>query len=144
MYLYDGKSSLENPVIVEVGYLPDMLIFTPDGRRILVANEGERVGIADPEGSVSIIDVGRGIEKANVKTVSFRSYNDRRAELLAEGVRIFPDAATVAQDFEPEYISVSADGKTAWVTLQENNSIAILQIPCQHFPGYCAAWLQGS
>jgi len=133
VYLYDGASSLENSVIVEVGYLPDMLIFTPDGRRILVANEGERVGTADPEGSVSIIDVGRGIEKANVKTASFRSYNDRRAELLAEGVRIFPDAATVAQDFEPEYIAVSADGKTAWVTLQENNSIAILQIPAAAF-----------
>jgi len=133
VYLYDSASSLDNPVIVEAGYLPDMVIFTPDGHRILVANEGERVGTADPEGSVTIIDVGRGIEKATVKSATFKSYNDRRTELLAEGVRIFPDAATVAQDFEPEYIAVSADSKTAWVTLQENNSVAILQIPAATF-----------
>ena len=36
--------------------------------------------------------------------------------------------ATVAQDLEPEYIAVSADGKTAWVTLQENNALAIVDI----------------
>jgi hypothetical protein len=133
VYLYESTSSLDNPVIVEVGYLPDMVIFTPDGRRILVANEGERVSPADPEGSVSILDIGRGIYKAKVKHATFKSYNDRRAELLAEGVRIFPDAASVAQDMEPEYIAISADSKTAWVTLQENNAIAILQIPAASF-----------
>ena len=133
VYLYDSASSLDNPVIVEVGYLPDMVTFTPDGRRVLVANEGERVPNADPEGSVSIIDLGRGIEKAQVKHATFTSYNGRRAELLAEGVRIFADAASVAQDFEPEYIAISSDSKTAWITLQENNAIAILQIPASSF-----------
>jgi hypothetical protein len=133
VYLYEGASSLDNPVIVEAGYLPDMVAFTPDGRRILVANEGERVPPADPEGSVSIIDVGRGLAKVHVKHATFTSYNDRRAELLAEGVRIFPDAASVAQDLEPEYIAISSDSKTAWISLQENNSIAILNIPASAF-----------
>lgn len=133
VYLYEGSSSFDTPVIVEVGALPDMLIFTPDGRRILVANEGERGSVVDPEGSVSIIDVGRGIARAQVKNVSFQRFNHQRAELLEKGVRIFPDAASVAQDLEPEYIAVSPDGRMAWITLQENNSVAVLHIPAATF-----------
>ncbi len=34
----------------------------------------------------------------------------------------------VAQDLEPEYIAVSADGKKAWVSLQENNAIGVLDL----------------
>jgi uncharacterized protein len=133
VYLYESSSSFDTPVILEVGALPDMVSFTPDGRRILVVNEGERGSTVDPEGSVSIIDVGRGIAKAQVKNVSFKRFNHQRAELLENGVRIFPDAASVAQDLEPEYIAVSLDGKTAWITLQENNSIAVLHIPAATF-----------
>jgi len=133
VYLYDSASSLDTPVIVEVGALPDMLTFTPDGRYLLVANEGQRGDITDPEGSVSMIEVGRGIEEAQEQRVTFERFNDLRAELLEKGVRIFPDAASVAQDLEPEYIAVSPDGTTAWITLQENNSIAVLDIPAAAF-----------
>jgi DNA-binding beta-propeller fold protein YncE len=129
VYLYNDLASLENPVVVEVGALPDMLTFTPDGKRILVANEGERGDLMDPEGSVSIINVSRGIEKAIEKKATFGRFNNQRDRLVAQGVRIFPDAQSVAQDLEPEYIAISADGKTAWITLQENNSIAVLHIP---------------
>jgi hypothetical protein len=41
-------------------------------------------------------------------------------------VRIYGPGATVAQDLEPEYITT--DGETAWVTLQENNAIAVIDI----------------
>jgi hypothetical protein len=34
----------------------------------------------------------------------------------------------VAQDLEPEYITVSSNSKKAWITLQENNAIAVLDI----------------
>jgi len=129
VYLYASASTLDMPVIVEVGALPDMLTFTPDGRHLLVANEGQRGDVTDPEGSVSMIEVGSGMEAAREQTVSFERFNDLRAELLEKGVRIFPDAASVAQDLEPEYIAVSPDGQTAWITLQENNSIAVLDIP---------------
>lgn len=118
---------------VTVGALPDMLTFTPDGKKILVANEGEpssygQPASIDPEGSVSIIDVSTGVAGATVTTAGFESFNGLKADLQARGVRIFGPGATVAQDLEPEYITVSADSKTAWVALQENNAIAVVDI----------------
>ncbi len=113
---------------VTVGSLPDMLVFTPDGQRVLVANEGEPSAAVDPEGSVSIIDLAAGVATATVATADFTAFNSRRAELVELGVRIFPAAASVAQDLEPEYIAVAPDGATAWVVLQENNAVALLDI----------------
>ncbi|HAZ49019.1 MAG TPA: hypothetical protein DDW76_24235, partial [Cyanobacteria bacterium UBA11369] len=114
---------------VQVGSLPDMLTFTPDGSKVLVANEGEP-GTVDPDGSVSIIDLSGGVNnltQANVATASFTSFNGLEAQLRADGVRIVP-GKTAAQDFEPEYIAVDPDGQTAYVTLQENNTVAVIDI----------------
>ncbi|MEC4816146.1 MAG: choice-of-anchor I family protein [Scytonema sp. PMC 1069.18] len=118
---------------VTVGALPDMLTFTPDGKRVLVANEGEPNDdyTVDPEGSVSIIDISGGVEhlnQYNVTTAGFGAFNDQLHELRNAGVRIFGPNATVAQDLEPEYITISPDSKTAWVTLQENNALAVINI----------------
>lgn len=116
-----------------VGANPDQITFTPDGTKLLVANEGEpngyRPGDVDPEGSVSIIDLASG----TVRTADFTAFNGDIAALRAAGVRIFGPGATVAQDLEPEYITVSADGKTAFVALQENNAIAVLDIEAARF-----------
>ncbi|MCK6608327.1 MAG: T9SS type A sorting domain-containing protein, partial [Flavobacterium sp.] len=46
------------------------------------------------------------------------------ATLIASGVRKLKTTSTLSQDFEPEYITISADSQKAWVTLQENNAIA--------------------
>jgi|GEM_PF-182302 len=121
---------------VTVGALPDMLTFTPDGTKILVANEGEpnsynQPDSIDPEGSISIIDISGGIaglDQTNVKTANFRAFNNQKQALIDKGVRIFGPNATVAQDLEPEYIAVSPDGTKAFVTIQENNAIAVLDI----------------
>ncbi|WP_292736544.1 choice-of-anchor I family protein [Nostoc sp. JL31] len=118
---------------VAVGALPDMLTFTPDGTKVLVANEGEpnsygQANSVDPEGSVSIIDISGGVANATAAQASFTSFNNQIATLKAAGVRITGPGSTVAQDLEPEYIAVSPDGKTARITLQENNAIAILDI----------------
>lgn len=115
---------------VEVGALPDMLTFTPDERTVLVANEGEPSAdySVDPEGSVSIIDLSRGarrVSQDDVRTADFQAF-DR--ESLDPSVRIFGPGASVAQDLEPESIAVSRDSKQAWVTLQENNAIAVIDI----------------
>jgi hypothetical protein len=115
---------------VEVGALPDMLTFTPDGRNILVANEGEPNDdyTVDPEGSVSIIDISRGVRRARVKTADFSRFNQYKDKLIADGVRIFGPGASVAQDLEPEYIAVTEGSPVAWITLQENNAVARLNL----------------
>jgi hypothetical protein len=113
-----------------VGALPDMVTFTPDGRYILTANEGEPNDdySVDPEGSISIIDLTRGLERARVKTADFRRFNKKKTALTANGVRIFGPEATVAQDVEPEYITVLPHSPFAWVSLQENNAVAKVHI----------------
>ena len=92
-----------------------------------MANEGEpnETYTVDPEGSVSIVDLRRGSSGATVRTADFKAFD--KATLVAAGVRIFGPNATAAQDIEPEYITLSKDG-TAWVTLQENNAIATIDI----------------
>lgn len=118
---------------VDVGALPDMLTFTPDGTKVLVANEGEpnsygQPNSVDPEGSVSIIGIANGVANATVQTATFTSFNNQIGSLKVAGVRITGPNATVAQDLEPEYIAVAPDGATAQITLQENNAVAILDI----------------
>jgi hypothetical protein len=123
---------------VTVGALPDMLVFTPNGRFLLVANEGEpssygQADSVDPEGSISVIEVAGLAPTANrvqttVSTAGFTAFNTQLAALRTQGVRIFGPGASVAQDLEPEYITVSADSSKAWVSLQENNAMALLDI----------------
>ena len=109
-----------------------MVTFTPDGRRILVANEGEPSGYlagqVDPRGSVSVIDV-KPASKLLVTTISFEAFDPGgpRAGDLPAGVRIY-GSPLPSLDLEPEYITVSEDGLTAWVSLQENNAIAVLDL----------------
>lgn len=117
---------------VTAGSLPDMLTFTPDGSKIIVANEGEPNDdySIDPEGSVSIIDLSNGVANATVTTIGFTEYNDKKVSLQNKGIRIFGNngAASVAQDMEPEYITVSADGLKAYVSCQENNALALIDL----------------
>jgi hypothetical protein len=110
---------------VEVGSLPDMLVFTPDGTRVLTANEGEPSDdySEDPEGSISIIDLSAGVETARVTTLTFSDSLPGAAD-----ARVYGPNATFAQDMEPEFITVSPDGTTAFVTLQENNAVAVVSL----------------
>lgn len=110
---------------VTAGALPDMVTFTRDGAFALSANEGEpnQDYTHDPEGSVSVVDLRNGVMNATVKVAHFRKYNTRP---IPYGVRIFGPNATVAQDLEPEYIATY--NNRAFVTCQENNAIAVINI----------------
>lgn len=119
---------------VTAGAMPDMITFSKDGTKVLTANEGQPSTdyTVDPEGSVTIVDISGGVAsvtQANVTTASFAPFNAQAATLKAAGVRIFgKNNPTVAQDMEPEYISFSDDGLTAYVACQENNAIAVINL----------------
>ena len=113
-----------------------MVTFTPDGRYVLVAIEGEPSDdyAIDPEGAVGVIDVGRGRGTAVALSADFTRFNADREAFETDATRSGPNAeqranATLAADVEPEYIAVAPDGRTAWVTLQENNAIANVDVP---------------
>ena len=122
--------TLELIAVVPAGALPDMVTFSENGRYVLAANEGEPDSsyTNDPEGTVTIIDMQRFGQPDFTRTVDFDAFNSgesRHGELPAD-TRIYGPGASVAQDLEPEYITT--DGETAWVTLQENNAIAVIDI----------------
>jgi 2',3'-cyclic-nucleotide 2'-phosphodiesterase (5'-nucleotidase family) len=114
---------------VTVGALPDHVSVTPNGQKVLVANEGEpnTAYTIDPLGTISIIDISGGIASvtnANVTTLDFSAYTPA----MIPGVRIFGPGASVAQDMEPEYITVSDDSQKAFVTCQENNAVVRIDL----------------
>ena len=109
------------------GALPDMVTFSPDGSKILTANEGEPVAGGNPKGSVTVVDLSSGLETAVVTQVGFTAFDGKEADLRADGVRVFP-GQTFSDDVEPEYVTVSADGSRAFVTLQEQNAVAVIDL----------------
>lgn len=116
---------------VGVGSLPDMVTITPEGDYALVANEGEPAEdySVDPEGSVSVVKLPASVEaatQADVRTADFRAFEGTLAD---KGVHIYGQvgaSTTEAQNLEPEYIAVA--GGKAYVTLQENNAVAVVDI----------------
>jgi len=115
--------------LIEVGVLPDHIVFTPDGSKLLVANEGEALDSANnPAGGISIIDVSQGAALAEVATtIGFAALDGSEDELRAAGLQLFP-GLTASADIEPEYISISPDGARAYVTLQEVSAVAVIDL----------------
>ncbi|MDN3435952.1 MAG: hypothetical protein ACI9H9_003446 [Pseudoalteromonas tetraodonis] len=133
----------DTPVFIKnvtVGALPDMVTFSHDGAKVVVANEGEPNGdySIDPEGTISIIDINNGTIADTALSINFQDYNNKQAELEAQGL-VFANPTgrtingnlintTVAMDLEPEYVSISKDNKYAYVSIQENNGLAIINL----------------
>jgi len=128
---------------VTVGNVPDMLTWTADGAKVLVANEGERFSVTQPSpnpptifnpaGSVSIIAFNAASPAlSTVTTAGFTSFDGTEAALRTAGVRI-QSGVSASIALEPEYIAIAPDGKTAQVTLQEANAIGILNLESNSF-----------
>lgn len=124
--VFDADGTLVR--IFGAGVLPDNVVFSPDGQFILSANEGEPGDEVNPRGSVTIIDLSEGIDKATASQVEFTSLDGMEDTLRSRGVRIF-EGVSASRDLEPEYIAVSPDSTLAYVTLQENNAVAAIDVP---------------
>jgi hypothetical protein len=132
---YDTRTRSQIGAPVTVGALPDMLTFTPDGRRVLVANEGTPnprpaaagLGAEDPAGSVSVIDVRRRHVVTLPIDAGIPGYETLRLFPATGSVPTQP-AAYSAYGPEPEYIAVDPRGDYAYVGLQEANGIAVLNL----------------
>ena len=151
----DGRQTASNGLVVlmdttgrvlrnvAVGTLPDHVSFTPDKKTILVAGEGEPICslengsttaleakdpalVSDAKGTVSLVDISNGATSATVTTLDFSAFN--KTDLLAENVRVYFPGSSAAQDLEPEYITTNAAGTRAYVTLQEANAIAVVDL----------------
>lgn len=111
---------------ITAGALPDMVTFTPDGKYVLAANEGEPndAYTIDPKGSITLIELA----SKSATQIFFDRFNNQTETLAKKGFRVFGPGADLSTDVEPEYITVSSDSKTAFIALQENNGIAKLDI----------------
>ncbi|KAB7745801.1 alkaline phosphatase [Nostocoides sp. F2B08] len=129
---------------VRAGSLPDAVALAPNGGYAVVANEGEPADDfgSDPEGSISVISLPRSLQQFSrltqdsVRTVDFRAYDSGMP--LPDGVRVFgpdvpvPDgqepAGRIARNLEPEYVTIDATGRTAYMSIQEANAVAVVDI----------------
>lgn len=105
---------------IAVGALPDMLTFSADGSKLLVANEASPTtyGAFDPAGSVSIINMST----RTAATASLAGVATAGSAIRSPGM-----------DYEPEYIAINAAGTHAFVTLQEANAMGVLDLNTQQF-----------
>lgn len=122
----DGTFDVNDYIAIRVGVLPDSVAFSADGRKIVVADEGQAgdVPADDVKGSISIIDVVAGVAESTATTLTFDEFNDA----TIDGINQNPDAVDFAHAVEPEYVAISADSSTAYVTLQEMNALAIVDL----------------
>ncbi len=126
----DGSLTFKGLAVT--GVQPDMVTFASDAL-ILTADEGEPregygEGTVDPKGSVTMVD-GESLES---QIIGFDAFDSQVQALAEQGVVLKKDTAP-SVDLEPEYIAV-ADGK-AYITLQEANSVAVLDLEQAAFEG---------
>lgn len=122
---------------VTVGALPDSVAVSADGAYAVIANEGEPNDdyTVDPVGSISVIALPDAISaptQGDVRTVGFGDFEVGGTRELPEGIRIFAGIPTddqpVSRGIEPEYATVAPDNVTAYVSLQEANGLAVVDL----------------
>ncbi|HWQ78712.1 MAG TPA: choice-of-anchor I family protein [Anaerovoracaceae bacterium] len=126
----------------ETGIQPDMVVFA-DNNTVLTADEGEpREGYpspdADPKGSVTVVDLTAGT--ATVADFTAYDQSAERAALVSPGGVVLKIGADPSRDLEPEYIALAGD--KAYITLQEANAVAVLDLASKTFTGIYSTGVQ--
>ena len=110
-------------------FLPDHVTTTSDGDHIIIACEGEpndneaEFPEFNPPGSVAIVD-----EDDTVYNANFETYDEGGNKDLPDGIYLPYSDQPFSINVEPEYSVVDDDDEYAYITLQENNAIAVLDI----------------
>lgn len=123
---------------VQVGALPDMVTFTPDGTKVIVANEGEPTADYqyDPVGSIGIINLTSNVPDDVAVLLMFDKFESQKEQLIKQGFKYAsPEGHSLSQDIEPEYVTVTDDNRYAWVSLQENNALAKVDLKNHNIDG---------
>lgn len=139
LVFFDAAGSGQALGAVRVGALPDMVTLTPDGTRAVVANEGEPADdyAVDPEGTVSVVELPASVAAPSQSAVRSAGFHAFEGSALPSGIRVYggrSDAGTgtpafpVSENLEPEYVAVDQQSKTAYVTLQEANGVAVVDL----------------
>ena len=140
LFSSDSDGSIELLKVYEAGIQPDMVTFSPDGRYVLTADEGEpREGYDedDPEGSVTVVSLDDDI----VSVIGFEAFDNPLArKALADKGIIMQKGTVPSEDFEPEYIAVG--NNKAYITLQEANAVAVLDLDSMLFTGVYTVGLE--
>ena len=140
LFSSDSDGSIELLKVYEAGIQPDMVTFSPDGRYVLTADEGEPregYGEDDPEGSVTVVS----LEDDIVSVIGFEAFDNSLArKALADKGIIMQKGTVPSEDFEPEYIAVG--NNMAYITLQEANAVAVLDLDSMIFTGVYTVGLE--
>lgn len=131
-YRLDSNGSATKLHAVKAGAMPDMVKITPDGKYALSADEGEPSGDYknDPEGTVTLVKIDSGTPEKTSRQLNFHEVNIPDEVIIKASIKesAANPSAELSKDLEPEYVAVSEDSKIAWVSLQENNALAIIDL----------------
>lgn len=128
------------------GVHPNGLAFSPNGKFLVVANEGNAYRYngkqyESPDGSITHIHFKKGLEDvvgtlidlddySNVDGMLHKSHARKIERIVIDGnnkeeIRI-PIKDNTPANTEPEFVAFSPDSRKAYISLQENNGIAVV------------------
>ena len=118
-----------------VGIQPDAVAIAPNGQYAIVANEAEGISVGQTggPGSLSVVDLtgfngvtSRSLVVTNIPLPSLAGIagvsSGRTDDIARVPIDNTPDT------LEPENIAITANSRFAYVTLQENNAVARLEV----------------
>lgn len=113
----DGYNFADKTIIAEYEALEEVLI-------AYISEKGLEKAVIDNR--IEVIE-GINFEKITILNLNFENVIKENIE----SILIHPNAASDEACYEPEYIALSSDSKKAWVSLQENNAIAVIDLENQ-------------
>ena len=115
-----------------VGSMPSAVGISPSGNITVVANEGapDSSYTDDPAGTVSVLDISFGVNQTNqsdMQTINFQKLDTTSYDPL---INVYGNNASQSPslDLEPENIGFNSNSTKAYISLQENNALAIVDI----------------